>query len=201
MRILLKSLSQGQDDICGVTVFVEDREKTEKKRLNVFFGDYSGIIGNTQLPALIGSDEYGMLEKASGKCEAYLCGLRIVSYGDNSRIKLKRKLLARRFSAEDADYAVYRIESEGLIDEQALITEYVIRSANEKYWGKKRIIASAYEAGFEKKDVEYALESLSDSIDFKENRRRLLMTKFGTCKPSDREQLNAMKRTLVRYGY
>lgn len=130
--------------------------------------------------------------------EAIASALRILSFGDNNRAMLRRKLIERGYTEHIADYAVEKMIERGYIRECDQIERLAVGYAKTKLWGKKRITLHLMSKGYEESDIRKVLAKLEEAgdIDFEENFNRLVSETAGshaTC-----EELRELK---YKYGY
>ncbi len=124
--------------------------------------------------------------------------LRILSFGDNNRATLLRKLRQRGFSEAAADTALGKMLARGYIDEEAQLSRLCVNAANRKLWGPRRILASLAAKGYPPADIKQAIETAAAAgeIDFAANREALLQKKLN-----DDGDPQKKKALLYRYGF
>lgn len=137
-----------------------------------------------------------ILEALHEEHRAVSAALRILSFGDNNRRSLQKKLLLRGFSAGAAEAAVERMTARGYIRETEQAERMAARLAGEKYYGPRRVLAELCAHGFERETAEAALSALRarGDVDFARSRELLLQKKA----PPDAAHAKAL---LYRYGY
>lgn len=189
-------------------------ENTEKKLVTLTVA-YDGRSGGGKKVYTVGAavyekagspvpgdeiDENTILElgRSVTRREAIASALRILSFGDNNRAMLRRKLIERGYTEHIADYAVERMIERGYIRERDQIERLAVGYAKTKLWGKKRILLHLLSKGYEESDVREALKSLEDAgdIDFEENFNRLVLEVAGS--NATYEELRELK---YKYGY
>lgn len=128
---------------------------------------------------------------------ARAAAFRILSFSDNNRVALTRKLRARGFSAPLAAEVVEEMVARGYIREGDQLERAVLSAAG-KLWGPHRILAALVSKGYVRDEVSECLDRMvaSGDVDFGEARRRLIEKKLGRgADPS------AVRALLYRYGY
>ena len=117
--------------------------------------------------------------------------LNILSYSDNTEIRLREKLASKGFSHKSADNAVEYVVSRGWLDEQKQAESALRYLAEVKLFGRRRIMQELRKRGF-RRDV---IEACDFNIfDFPAN-CRLLWEKRGN---TDDERTVAY---LIRAGF
>lgn len=144
------------------------------------------------------SEETAELLASGDECiSAYRRAVRMLSFSDRSAVELRTRLRAAYgFSAKAADFAVSRLLSEGLLDEERQIKGAVRHCANEKLWGRDRIIPALVSRGYRRALVASAIREAEESgdIDFSANFDRLLRRTH----PETGEE---RRRLRFKYGY
>ena len=130
-----------------------------------------------------------------------MAAFRILEYGDNNTASLKKKLRMKGISSDAADFAVEKAEEMGYIDDASLLREDILRAANGKLYGKRRIFAEMMSKGYKREDISAALEILEGEIDYAENKKQLILRKYGEKRPESAEEAAKIKAFLYRYGY
>ena len=122
---------------------------------------------------------------------------RILSFGENNRAMLIRKLRARGFSTALAETVTDEMCERGYIREQDQ-TERAVLAAAKKLWGPRRIADALAAKGFERNEVLSCIDRLTKvgDIDFHKNRRALIEKKLAADAP-----LAERRALLYRYGY
>lgn len=115
----------------------------------------------------------------------------ILSYSDNTELRLREKLTARRFSREAADDAVRYVIGRGWLDEQKQAESALRYLAGVKLFGRRRILQELKKRGFRRTVID---SCDFDSFDFAGNCRRLWEKRGNT----DDERTVAY---LIRAGY
>lgn len=122
--------------------------------------------------------------------------LSILSASDNSERMLYRKLRSRGILHEDACFAVAYAKKNCLIREREQLERLILRLANEKLYGRARIVRALNEKGYRITEINEILASCTESgtVDFSENLRALYEKKM----PKDDSQ---RKKLAYSYGY
>ncbi len=85
--------------------------------------------------------------------KAIICAQNILSYSDNTLLKLKQKLRSRGFSERDINEAAEYIKAHGWLDEEKQIESAVNSLANKKLYGKARVIQELVIRGFSREAI------------------------------------------------
>lgn len=137
---------------------------------------------NTDYEDIIPSEECKRARKTA---------INILSYSDNSELRLREKLTAKGFSREAADNAVEYVISRGWLDEQKQAESALRYLAEVKLFGRRRILQELRKRGFPRTVID---SCDFDSCDFAGNCRRLWEKRGNT----DDERTVAY---LIRAGY
>ena len=194
MQIKILSLSDCDDGIKIVLSIVKD-EKRYKKSLTITEDDYSAI-GSPSVDEQLSESAYKALKRRTKKTGAIDDSLRILSFGDNNRASLKRKLTARGYDSSSIDAAIEKMCELGYINEPDQAYRYVISLANNKKIGPKRIYPYLISRGYKKEDIDNALRKAIDDkeIDFSKIKSSLIL-KY---RPENEEEEKAL---LFRHGF
>jgi len=176
--------------------------KSAEIKLNILYDDYlaySEYLAGKEIPEEI----YLALKTCGEVCSAWFSALSLLSYGDNTRKKLYQKLILKGYGEAAAKKAVALALKAGYIDESAQIKDALFRLANDKLFGKRRVVEELRAKGFEREGISLALSHWEGEIDWEENKKKLLHRKFGNDMPrlSDAKETQKIKGFLYRYGY
>ena len=181
----------GDGETASLFLLCEGTAGSEEKTLLLFSEDALPYLFSP--PREVSEEEVNALFAAESRCAAVRAALRLLSYGDNSSADLCRKLRQRGISREDAAFACEKMRENGYLDDDALLRDRILADAREKLWGLGK--------GYPREDVQNALSLLEGEIPFEENKRTLLLRKFGKEKPQSAEESRKMRAFLTRYGY
>lgn len=172
-------------------------EEGESARYTVNCATYEDIgspaVGDeldvAQLSAIKHTDEYIRAKKKA---------LNILAYTDNSKKNLASKLYHAGFEKEIVSDTIAEMESYGYVNEQRQLERIIIREANEKLRGPKKIMAFAMAKGYASSDIREVMHRLVDAgeIDFSKNAKRLIDKKLS-CDADGEEK----KKLLYKNGF
>lgn len=154
-----------------------------------------------ELGSLLVGDEVGDSEALS-ECDmryrARLYALRILSFGDNSELTLKRKLIAKSVSPRIAAEISREMVSLGYVNEKRQLERLIEAEANTKLFGRAKIIPRLIAKGFPKDKIESVIRHLISHgiVDFEKNKRILIEKKLGA--DADSEEI---KKLLYKFGH
>ena len=74
-----------------------------------------------------------------GSRAAFISGLRVLSYGDNSRKELRRKLISKGHKAQYVDFALEKLEEYGYINDERFASYFAERLVRTKHSSKNGI--------------------------------------------------------------
>jgi len=123
----------------------------------------------------IGEDTLRELCREDARVRAFRHALYLLSFADNSRAQLLRKLRSKGYSSEAAAFAVDEAVRLGYVRESEQLARYVRVLANERLYGRRRIVAALASKGYRTADITATVDALCESgcIDFQENFARL----------------------------
>lgn len=130
--------------------------------------------------------------------KAKLYALRILSFGDNSELALKRKLVARSIPSKIAAEVSAEMVGLGYVDEYRQLERLVENEVNVKLIGKEKLFPKLISKGFSREKIESVLEDLISHgiVDFDKNKRLLIEKKLG----SDASE-EEVRKLLYKFGY
>ena len=179
----------------GKTVKLRIKDGEELRTLTVS----ADILGDAPLSQAteICDNTLSILLENDELWRAELRALRLLEYSDSSRAELRRKLIARGFSAKAVDRAVMRMVELGYINEERRLRAIIASEANISLRGPRRIYAKLSAKGYSRELLSSVMNELSDSgeIDFKENAKKLLEKRGAGLSPEEK------KRLLYTNGY
>ena len=142
----------------------------------------------------ISEDTLAELRREDGHYRALRHALYLLSFADNSRTQLLRKLRSKGYSSEAASFAVSEAVRLGYVREREQLERYVRVLANDRLYGRRRIVASLSAKGYRAADITAVIDTLCESglIDFNENFLRLCEKKSDGTDES---------RAKLRYTY
>ncbi len=194
MQIKILSLSDEQEGI-RVTLHIKNGEKSYKKSIRINEDDYSSI-GSPSVDSRISEADYKALCRRAKKTGALDDALRILSYGDNNKATLVRKLTSRGYDQKSASEVADGLCKAGYINESDQAYRYVLSLANTKMMGPKKIYPYLLCRGYKKEDID---EGISQAI----SRKELDFSKIKTAlilkyRPQDDEE---EKKLLYKHGF
>lgn len=140
------------------------------------------------------------LETAGARYSALRAARSLLSYSSNTLAALTRKLRAKGYSKEAADFAVSRIDAEGSVDEPSdakRAVELLLRRG----WGPARIISHLKNRGFGKEAIFAASDMLSQT-DFEPRLAAVIKKLYGDeGLPKEQAARRAAVARLCRLGY
>lgn len=146
----------------------------------------------------ISDDLLDFLSRCDMRYRARLRALRILSYGDNSKRALARKLYEAGISRDIIDEVVEQMLKLGYINSERQIARLVINEVTLHLRGPRKIIPKLIAKGYDKSEAERVISSLVESgeVDFFAAKQKLLSTKLSE-DATDEEK----SKLLYKYGY
>ena len=126
--------------------------------------------------------------------KAVKSALNMLAYADCTAKQLEKKLIAKGYSSESAEFAVEYSLRRGFLNEYRYLQRLVETLANDKLYGIRRIALEIYKKGFSLNLVRDNLGEFIKDIDFSENCIKL-------AKKSRKTDRNKLYEYLVRYGH
>lgn len=161
MKILLykvNPISGGEET--ELFVEISEGENSERRKFTVsaemFFelGIPISFAGEKEISREI----FGAMESFALCHSAVKKGISILSFGDNTKKELCRKIISKGFSREAAEYACDYLEEKGYINEEESARLLVSDMAEKKLYGPKRISRALYEKGFDREVIASVME-------------------------------------------
>lgn len=177
-----------------VTLTADD---AEKESFTVSEEDYS-TASSPMARDEVDTRAYLILKSSDEYYRARLSALRMLSYGDNNRASIVRKLTAKGIGYECADAVAREMTSLGYIDEKKQLLNIIAREANVNLSGPRKIRAKLLSKGFKAADIASVIDELTASgeIDFERSRASLVAKKLARGATDDEK-----KTLLYRNGY
>ena len=147
--------------------------------------------------SLEGDDVYSALTFSDSYLKALKKALGTLSYADNSRLALRRKLINAGYSREITDKVIERVCELGYIDEDRQIERLVVANA-ERLFGPHKITARLMAKGYSISNIKQVMRALTEAgeIDFDKNLKSLIEIKLGNNASDDEKQ-----KLMHKYGY
>lgn len=166
----------------------------EQKTFTVSEGTYREI-GCPLSGEIIDGEALEQLIREGGERDALKRALSILSYADNNKKSLARKLYLAGFNKSEVEYALRECIAHGYIDERRQLERLII-SLHEKLIGPSKIYARLLSKGYSGADISAVMSRLASDgeLDFSESKRRLL-EKFRPEGHLEKQKL------LYKYGY
>ncbi len=186
-----------------LTLKITSGDNYEKRKLAVGSKMLAeaGITDTENLPFTVTREQFDTLEYMAELWEAVKKGLDILSFADNTKAMLIKKLRERSFDKYIAEDAAEYLSRYGYINEAGMLERLVDRLANVKLYGRGRIKTEIFKKGISREVIDENLDSLFDEVDFGENLKKLLLKKCDIDSLSDRKYRESVYAAMYRYGY
>ena len=197
MVIRVSALCAGVNDGVVVRFVIQDGERVQKESFLV------GAATVADLGIAVGECDSQLFDSVARAAELYAAinrGIAILGYGACSRKNLIRKLVLKGIDREIAVDAADELERRGLRNTVADAEREAERCVG-KLWGRRRIVASMRQRGYEDGEIRKALYALEDAeVDFTELCIQRLRKSCDSIprEPAGRARLVA---SLERYGF
>ena len=159
-------------------------------------GEYRAL-GAPSVGTELSEETVARLKAYDTRHRARSAAARILSFSENNRAMLIRKLRARGFSASVAEAVAAEMADRGYIREGDQLERAVLGAAK-KLWGARRIADALAAKGFDRAEIVSCIDRLASAgeIDFRQSRRALIEKKLP------RDASYADRRALLyRYGH
>lgn len=180
-------------------VEISSGENIEKKQLIISASQYFDC-GRPEA-GQITEEFYDRLESMAEMYGAVRKGAYLLSYSASNKSNLKRKLITKGISGENASLAVEYLSDKGYIDELSQVKRLILRMTDRNRYGKRRIISELFAKGYARDIISEAFDSLDDEIDFEINKKELVREKFEGQDMTDPKVKQKIYSLLRRYGY
>ena len=154
-------------------------------------------IGELRPRDEISEVDFEFLARCDARYKACKRALHILSYGDNSKRMLARKLYSAGVSRDIIDEVVEEMLSLGYINTERQISRLVVNEVTLHSSGPRKIIPKLIAKGYDKSEIERVISALIESgeVDFSQARQKLL-SKLP--ENADEEEKNKL---LYKHGY
>ncbi len=180
-----------------LTAQIEQEEGAARRAFLLREHTYSAL-GAPVAGDFLSDEELSALAEAEGEERAREKAVELLSYGDNSQSGLYRKLRQHGYGREASEGAVAYVVARGYLREREQALRLVVREAQGKYYGPRRISAALHQKGYPTPVIQDALREAEaqGDVDFAALRQRLLDEKL----PPEADA-TARRKLLYRYGY
>lgn len=171
---------QLHDSSIRLTISPEGGERANEAQEHLILipNDYE-TCGAPVVGARLSEEEVERLRHGGRRYEALSRALRILAAGDNSASLLFTKLRRHGIDRADAAFAVKYALSHGYLHEESQIERLILKKAEEKLWGRARILEDLRAKGYRSEDIHAVLDRLESSgaLDFEDICTRLFEKK------------------------
>lgn len=133
------------------------------------------------------------------KTSAIKRGAYILSFADNTKKSLIRKLISKGFSKEVSEAAADHLAENGYINEYDSAKAFALDMAEKKLYGARRIVSALFAKGFPHECAQKAVNSLD--VDFASLCRKRIDLMGGVGIFSDKSSRQKAVSSLLRYGF
>lgn len=180
------------DTVC-LTLAEEGQEAHLRLRLTL---DAYRACGTPKKGTALSCDAIDLLRAKGAESEAVFAAERALASSPKSARELYRNLRGKRHSHENALYAVQTAREKGWLREEDQLSRILPYLAERKLWGERRLLPYLMGKGYEKGDIERALDTAEEegTLDFDDLRTRLL----AKYEPQSEEE---RKKLLYTHGF
>ena len=172
-------------------------EEGESARYMVSEAVYSSV-GRPLRGAVLTEEQMAEVVYADEEYRARKKALSLLVLADNNERNLRQKLLRYGIRREIADEVVSEMVGRGYVNEERQLERLVFSEAEDKLYGKRKILMRLAAKGYRAEDIKKVMRRLEEQgeIDFAKNKERLIERYLG--EPSDPEEV---KKLLYKHGY
>lgn len=191
-KILSVGAKEGKTPLVVITALTDDK----KQKYVVTEGTYREI-GCPLSGEEIDADSLYTITSEDEKRRALAKSLNLLSYADNNKKSLLRKLTMAGFSRDASDYAIAECVMRGYVDEQRQVERLVLKHSSELL-GPYKIRAKLVSRYYSPSLISKVISSLEErgEIDFKRSKAELLSTKLDKNATYEEKM-----KLLYKYGY
>ena len=160
--------------------------------------EYWFLTPYCRISEITGSEECEKFMTETGSRYAFISGLRVLSYGDNSRRDLYQKLIRKGHKAEYVNNALDTMEEYGYINDKRYAENTADRLVRTKHMSKSGIKSELFRKGISPEIIEETLEKLE--VDPVTEIRALIQKKY-TRYLGDEKGMQKIIAALRRLGY
>ncbi len=155
-------------------------------------------IGSPLPSDVISDEEFADITLSDEKFRSTKKALSLLTYSDNNRVSLLRKLRVAGFSSKAIESTVDDMQRLGYINEERQLERLILAEAKIKLTGRARFIPKLMAKGYKRSNIEAVTARLSESgeLDFDEIKAELIRKKLGDC--CDEAEL---KKLLYKHGF
>ena len=169
----------------------------EREKLYISRTEYARC-GSPERGEEIDEDTYYRMARFDEYHKAKKKALSILTYGDNNRKNLIRKLRVAGFAPDLAEMICREMVSLGYINERDQLERLILSEANDKLQGPNKIFAKLIDKGYTSPDIREVMNQLVErgEINFKNNAYRLIEKKLTKGATAEEK-----KTLLYKNGY
>lgn len=126
-------------------------------------------------------------------------GYEYLSYGDITERRMRDKLRRHGALEEHIDQCIEHFKDKGYLNDERYAQRYSSLAAENKMWGKRRIIDELFRRGIDLQLARQVVDELE--VDWQENAVRLIDEKYSLVNVGSPRQKQKLFNALVRLGY
>ena len=202
--MFVKAINDTSKENGNVTVIIADESGSGEECLVLSLGAYRRMM--KQLGAEVSQfDEvteelYDVLHMYAEQTGAIREAAGILSFGDRSAKELMRKLTAKGYSPESAEYAVDFLAQKGYLSEESACLRIAEAAVRSKHYGKRRVLEYLLSHGYDSAAAKNAAESVPEE-DYAEALRYQMEKKYPHAAEMSRQESEKMIAAMMRQGF
>ena len=202
--MFVKSIIDTSKENGNITVIIANESGNGEECLILSLGAYKRMVkslgrGICELDEVT-EEIYDALHVYAEQTSTLREGARILSAGDKSAKEIVRKLTAKGFSRESAEYAVEFLSEKGYLSEEKACMRIAESAVKIKHIGKRRVLDYLLGHGYSSEAAKNAAESISDE-DYTEALRYQMVKKYPNAWEMSRSEQQKMIAAMMRQGF
>jgi len=202
--MFVKTIADSSKENGNVTVIIANKSGTGEECLILSLGAYKRMTKQLgrQLSELdeVTEELYDALHMYAEQTSALREGARILSSGDRSAKEIMRKLSAKGFSRDSAEYAVKFLADKGYLSEENACLRIAEAAVRSRHYGKHRILEYLLSHGYDSSAAKNAAESIPDE-DYAAALAYQMEKKYPNAAEMTRPEQQKMIAAMMRQGF
>lgn len=146
-------------------------------------------------------EKASLLAEAAEKLSCIKKAFTYLSYRALPSFKLFQKLKTAGFSKDAVEKTIVLLTKKGYLNDDELCVDYAVALRNSKKFGKSRLCKELYAKGFNREQIEEAVEKAFEDYDEVAAATEILEKKFPSLCTEDRQARAKVSAYLYRMGY
>ena len=202
--MFVKTIMDSSGENGNITVIIANESGNGEECLILSAGAYKRMqkqlgYGLAELDEVT-EEIYDALHAYAEQTAAIREGARILSSGDRSARELTRKLTAKGFSLDAAEYTVRFLTERGYLSEESACLRIAEAAVRSKHYGKRRVLEYLRSHGYDSTAAGNAAEAVSEE-DYAEALAYQMEKKYPNAASMTRPEQQKMIAAMMRQGF